>query len=325
MRKIILVRSPVDLIGQGMAGYGWQHIDFSSYSSFQELMKDVKARGINVGRQKNQMSRFFNASDGDIVVVPVHRAIVTGIVRKGKSYQPKGGYGANRILVDYFVDENGKAVTIPRAKLTQGLESRLKIRMSVASLNEFSDEIETYIQQLEESNTVCFDSLFQQEQDKQIASFKEQLLGKIRKGSTNLKSGGYGLEVLVKELMEIEGYTAHICAKNKTSDISDVDIEASRTDPVSSNRVFIQVKHHDGVTNDKGIRQLAAVEEDEHVDKWLITSGVVSESTRLKANEANVSIMEGEQLVEWIYSRIDELSRTTKEQLRIGILPQVID
>lgn len=150
------------------------------------------------------------------------------------------------------------------------------------------------------------------------------MLSRLRSGSTTLKSGGYGLEVLIKELMELEGYSAHIVAKNKTSDISDVDIEASRADPVSSNRVFIQAKHHRGETSDWGIRQLSAIEEDEHIDKWLITTAFVSSQTLELAQDKNVSVMDGEKLVDWIYDRINELSPSTKEQLGVGILPQVI-
>lgn len=324
MDNIILVRSPSALISVDQAGYGWERIEMSAFKSFKELMADVESKNINLGRHKNQISRFFHAKPGDIVIVPVYRAIVIGVVREGKAFDGNGGYGANRINVDYFKDEKGNAIKIPRSKLSQGLESRLKIRMSIASLNEFHDEIDKYIVQLKENNQVCFDSIFQQQKDKYIADFKETLLSNLRNGITSLKSGGYGVEKLVKELMEIEGYTAHIVAKNKTSDISDVDIEASRTDPVSSNRVFIQVKHHKGETGDWGIRQLAAIDDDEHVDKWLITTANVTDNTLSFAKDENVSVKDGEALVDWIYDRIDQLSPSTKEQLGIGILPLVI-
>ncbi|MEF1163708.1 hypothetical protein QTO13_20900 [Vibrio parahaemolyticus] len=142
MSKIILVRSPSELISKNLAGYGWDCIEMSSFSNFEDLMKYVEGEQINIGRQRNQISRFFHAKPGDIVVVPVHRAIVIGIVRGGKSYDENGGYGANRINVDYFKNEHGEPIKIPRAKLSQRLESRLKIRMTIASLNEFADEIE---------------------------------------------------------------------------------------------------------------------------------------------------------------------------------------
>ncbi|WP_206360566.1 MULTISPECIES: hypothetical protein [unclassified Vibrio] len=42
------------------------------------------------------------------------------------------------------------------------------------------------------------------------------------------------------------------------------------------------------------------------------------------AKRENVSVMDGEKLVDWIYDRVDELSPSTKEQLGIGVMPQVI-
>ncbi|EDQ02027.1 restriction endonuclease [Shewanella benthica] len=324
MTNIVLVRSPHELVAQNFAGYGWEYIDFSSFVTFSNLMEHVTGQGIDTGRRRNQMSRFFHIKEGDIVVVPVHRAIVIGVATGEKGYQHEGGYGSNRVVVNYFTDEQGEAITIPRAKLTQGLESRLKIRMTVISLNEFEEEITTYVDQLLENNKVCFDSLFQQKRDLAVSVFKEQLLSNLRTGATTLKSGGYGLEELIKELMEIEGYTASIAAKNSTSDISDVDIIASRIDPVSNNRVYIQAKHHSGITSDWGIKQLAAIEEDEHIDKWLITTGCVSEDTKEIAKQENISIMEGGALVDWIYSRVNDLLPATKEQLGVGLLPQII-
>ena len=66
------------------------------------------------------------------------------------------------------------------------------------------------------------------------------------------------------------------------------------------------------------------IEEDEHVDKWLITTATVSDDTLELAKRENVSVMDGKKLVDWIYDRINELSPSTKEQLGVGILPQII-
>ncbi|WBA13858.1 restriction endonuclease [Salinivibrio proteolyticus] len=324
MSQIILVRSPEELISESLAGYGWGCIDMSSFSEFSDLMQYVEDENIDIGRQRNQIYRFFHAKPGDVVVVPISRAIVIGVVREGKVHKENGGYGSNCINVDYFKDENGEPIKIPRAQLSERLESRLKIRMTIAPLNEFADEIDEYVRELKDNKKVCFDSIFQQKKDAQVAEFKRGLLSRLRNGETTLESGGYGLEKLVKELMELEGYSAQIAAKNKTSDISDVDIEASRTDPVSSNRVFIQVKHHRGETDGLGIRQLAAIDEDEHVDKWLITTADVADETLEFATTASVSVMDGSKLVDWIYDRIDELSVSSKERLGIGVLPQII-
>jgi restriction system protein len=326
MSKILLVRSPEPLTKLNLAGYGWGEINFSQFSQFSELLSYVEEQEIKIGRHKNQMSRFFNIEEGDIVVVPVYRAIIIGIAQGDKSYGEGIEYGNNRISVNYFKDVDGNIVKIPRSKLKQQLQSRLKIRMTITSLNEFREDISSYVGQLKDNNQVCFDSEFQRKKDEIEASFKEKLLRNLCSGNTFLESGGYGLEKLVLELITLEGYSASISAKNQFSDKADIDIEASRTDPVSSNKVFIQVKHHSGNTNKWGIEQLVAVGEDEHVDKWLITTGDLPLSVQdfAKQDDVNVNLMDGSKLVDWIYDRIHQLSPATKEKLGISFIPQLI-
>jgi restriction system protein len=69
---------------------------------------------------------------------------------------------------------------------------------------------------------------------------------------------------------------------------------------------------------------LIAIEEEEHHDKWLITTGDVSEDDKEFAQGNNVKIMEGNELIEWIYKRISRLSDYTKEVLRISVVPQIL-
>jgi restriction system protein len=326
MSKVLLVRSPEPLTKLNLAGYGWGEINFSEFSQFNELLSYVEEQEIEIGRHKNQMSRFFNIEEGDVLVVPVYRAIIIGIAQGDKSYGEGVKYGNNRISVNYFKDVDGDAIKIPRANLKGQLQSRLKIRMTVTSLNEFSAEILSYVKQLKDDNQVCFDSKFQQEKDKVIATFKRDLLTNLRTNNTFLEGGGYGLEKLVLELITLEGYSAGISAKNQFPDKADIDIEASRTDPVSSNKVFIQVKHHTGNTSKWGIEQLVAVGEDEHVDKWLVTTGNLSLKVQefAKQEDVNVKLMDGPILVDWIYDRIHQLSPATKEKLGISFIPQLI-
>lgn len=324
MSKIILVRSPEQLIKQNLVGYGWKSINFSSFDNFSSLLEFVKNEKIKIGRQRKQMERFFQLISGDIVVVPTYRAIVIGTIVGEKSHADGIDFGHNRISIKYFSDEYGNAIKIPRDKLTQGLQSRLKIRMTVASLAEFSNEVMPYISMLKKNKKFDLGSVFKQKEDSACEVFKKSLLANLINGDTFLKSGGYGFEKLIKEMMEIEGYTAKIDAKNKTSDISDVDITAIRNDPLSSNRVLIQAKHHKGVTSAWGIKQLIAVEDDEHHDKWLITTGEVAAETKKFAEDNVINVMNGKQFIDWVYSRVEQLSPLTKESLGISIMPQII-
>lgn len=322
--NIMLVRSPAELINDNLAGYGWGQVNFSKFNSINAICDHLKSEGISIGRHRNQMKRFFELQQGDIVIIPVHRAIVIGKVRGKKSYGKGIAYGENRVSVDYFKNEQGSAVKIPRSILSEGLESRLKIRMSIASLNAFRDQIAEYIHKLENNKAVCANGLFQEKKDASVESFKEQLLANLVNGETRLKGGGYGLEQLVKDLLEIEGYTAQIEAKNQSSDKYDTDITATRSDPVSTNSVSIQVKHHKGITSDWAVKQLMGKAEDGHHDKWVITTGNVDDKTKKLASENDIKIMEGKELVSWIYSRIEQLSPKFKEQLGISIMPQII-
>ncbi|NMP30660.1 restriction endonuclease [Thalassotalea sp. M1531] len=325
MGNILLVRGPENLLKAGIAGYGWSQINLSSFESFSVVDQFIKEKEIDIGRQRNQIKRFYDIKGGDIIVVPVSRAIVIGIAKGEKSYAQSPWNGANRVSVEFFKNEIGDVIRIPRYKLSEGVQSRLKIRMTVANLNEFSDEFEGYIESLQNDNSICFDSIFQQKVDREIESLKEELLSRIVSGKTTLESGGYGLEKLIAELMEIEGYEASIEAKNKTHDDSDVDIIATKADTLSSSKVYIQCKHHSGVTSRWGVKQLALLEESSlHVDMWLITTGSVSEDTKTYAAQNNIGVMEGVDLISWIFSHIHELSPGTKEKLGLSIMPKLI-
>ena len=151
--KVYLVRSPGKLIAENLAGYGWPQVDFSSAEDTDDLMKLFADKGINPGRQRNQIKRFFSIKEGDIVVVPLHRAAAFGIATGKRSYAKGISYGENRIGVEYFRHEDGAVVRVPRIKLPEALSKRLKIRMAVASLDEFKDDISRIINQINSANS----------------------------------------------------------------------------------------------------------------------------------------------------------------------------
>lgn len=63
-------------------GVGWGRADFSQHASAEEVLKTLK----DVGRNSNSIRYFFNLSVGDIVVVPLYRAIAIGIVSGNKRF-----------------------------------------------------------------------------------------------------------------------------------------------------------------------------------------------------------------------------------------------
>ncbi|AUJ69567.1 restriction endonuclease [Pseudoalteromonas sp. NC201] len=326
MKNIILVRGPEYLAEQALVGYGWREINLSKFNSFFEIDEFIKERGIDVGRQRNQIKRFFEISAGDIVVVPINRAVLIGVAVGEKSFAETPWNGANRVAVNFFKKSNGNLVKIPRYQLTEGLQSRLKIRMSIANLNEFKEEIAGYIEKLQQNLEIKFDSEFQTRVEIELKHIERSLLDRLITGQSRLESGGYGLEKLIAELLEIEGYRTHIMSKSQTNDHSDIDIRAEKSDDFSgTNIVYVQCKHHSGTTSNWGVDQLIEFEKEApNVSLWLITTGVVSDEVKEYASEHGVSVMEGEALAAKIISQVDKLSVSTKEKLGLSVLPKLL-
>lgn len=325
MKNYYLLRSPEKIFEEGYVGYGWNSFNFMNYSDSNLLLKDMKSK-TDIGRQANQIKRFFEIKEGDILILPIYQAIYVAVASSERRYQPEVKYGGNQVKVQ-FLQKNGKKIRIPRSSLTTAFSSRLKVRMTSTSLEDFAEEIETLWQQVSnlDAEELGFTSHVQAVQQEVVESFEKQLLSRLREGKVGLASGGYGLEKLVKELVEIEGYTAKIAAKNRTNDDSDIDVIAERNDELTSNRVYIQVKHHDGFSSEHGINQLIQIDDEEtSLTKVFITTGDVEDKVRQKAEANNVVCKDGQQFIAWVINNWKELSTDTKLQLGIVDVPRLI-
>lgn len=325
MSKIVLVRTPRELVKLNQIGYGWKDINFSAYTTDDELLK-VGFKGKSIGRKTNQIKTFFNLKARDCVVVPVSGAIAIAEVIGNKSYVNPSPFkfAENRIEVKYLSDKNGN-VFIPRKSLSTALQTRLKIQMAIARLDGFSGDIEKLKAGLDsgELHTIRTEVVFEIERQKGI--FTEELLKRLQSGKVGIQAGGYGLEKLIKELLQIEGYEATIQAKNQTSGIADIDIKATKQNNVTGKeeKLLIQVKHHNGTTSTTGVKQLIA--STETGDKILITTADSLDSVASKLAEDNsIIVRNGVELVDWIYENIELLSNETREQLGIAIVPVLI-
>ncbi|MCK7545574.1 restriction endonuclease [Marinobacter bryozoorum] len=322
--KIYLVRSPSKLITDNLAGYGWPQVNFSQAQDAVGLMALFADKGINPGRQRNQIKRFFSIQEGDLVVVPLHRAAAFGIATGKRSYATGVGYGENRIGVEYFRHEDGSVVRVPRSELPEALSTRLKIRMSVVSLDEFKDDITRIINQIQDKGAASFDSHIQQLEADALTTLREQLLNNLRSGKTTLESGGIGLEKLVAELLRTEGYAAKILAKTAFEGNADADIEAFREDRFTSNKLLIQVKHHTGNTGHHALRQLQLLDKEDDVQRWLITTGDVQQEMVEEAEGQGIGVMDGDRFVEWVVERADQLSQRTLNRLGLSTTPSLL-
>lgn len=307
-----MVRSPKSLINENKIGYGWKHINFSAHNEDKGVIKEIIEKNGTIGRMKNQVKSFFNLKENDIVIVPVGKSIVIGVVDGQKKYDPefKGGYGANQININFF-KKDGKIVKVPRVTLKQNLESRLRLRTTIGDLTKFGHEIEYLIDNITNLGIFKVEDSFLQEKENYEQKFKIELLKALQTGHTRLKAGGRGLEELIKELLKIQGYSqVDILDKKNGEGIADIDIQATSESNPFLKAVLIQVKHHNGLTSSHAVKQLIAYEQEIGIDfyKWVITTGNISENTKLLAEKNLINIMEGHELVDWIYANLGILN-----------------
>ncbi|MFK0574030.1 restriction endonuclease [Endozoicomonas sp.] len=329
----VLVRSPKELIKNSEIGYGWRHVDFSKYTSFNELINDgFKKQGHDFGRKKNQIRRYFNLTKNDVVIIPTAGAIAIAKVEGTKSFNDNSGirHSQNQVKVNFLKDDKGNSF-IPRKILSTQFQSRLKIRMAIADLNDFSEEIEKHVLSLNQGMIHTWKAEIEDIEERKEKEFKSELLSRLQNGEKiALSAGGYGLEKLVVEILKINNYEARIQAKNQSSGIDDIDIIAKKYNFLTgdSECLYIQVKHHTGTTSSKGLKQLTAYDtsNDDFTTyrKILISTAKFNEDLKNKAEAEGVVTIEGSDFVNLIYDNIDKLSQTTKESLGIIISPQLI-
>lgn len=325
---ILFHRSPIHLIQEGYIDYGWGNFDFTQYQTIDELLAGFKNKYPESNRHHNMIRRFFNLKFGDIVIVPVYKAIVLGEVIGDKRYNKDVAYGENQIKVNFF-KRDGKIVKIYNSQLSTALQARLRVRQTNISLGQdFGEEIHDIVQGLKDKGFYENNKLSIQE-SKENELFKANLLKNIQTNKTWIKAGGRGLEELIRELFKIEGYTAEIKAKNQSSGIDDIDIVAFRDDKFFSDKLVVQVKHHQGVTDSFGVKQLNEYQDENNevvLKKLLVTTAnSVSKSAEQIANENDIRIMLGQELVEWIFENLPKLSQATKEKLGIFERYQLVE
>lgn len=310
---------------------GWSDVDFTQFSDIAKLKEKVcevyysNCEKRVIGRPMGQIERFKQIRSGDYIVVPCGSYIALAEAGEKEIYSVEAIEQdlANQRSVSYR-RQDGKPVLIARDELSEGLQRRLRVRgNAVADLFEFGDELEKIFNCGSYSYSQEMQNLEQQE----MKTLKAKLLENIRNGKTHLQTGGIGLERLVRELMECEGYNAEVLAKNKFSGIADADIRAIKEDSFMSKKIFVQVKHHIDYSDDQGIQQVRAVldrEEYGEYEGYFITSASVSKEVKASAEEQNIEVMDGEELVELIVNNLNGLSEETKRKLGICVIPRVI-
>lgn len=312
---------------------GWSDVDFSAFSSSQELRDSVyknyyeKSNTVQqvISKKLNMVECFKNMKKGDYIIVPLPYHIALAEVNEQEFYSIEAHERdlANQRRVTYRY-EDGKLLKIPRNELSEGLQRRLRVRGNiVANLFEFKDEIEKVFSK----KSYSYSQEMQDVEQEEIRKLKDVLLENIQNGKTNLQTGGIGLENLVCELMQCEGYKADVLPKNKFTGKADADIRAIKEDPFMSKKIFVQVKHHSGNSGKQGIQQIINVlaqKDYEGYEGYFITSALLDDDAQSLAEESGIGVMTGNELVELIVNNLDKLSETTKRSLGICAIPRVL-
>jgi restriction system protein len=231
---------------------------------------------------------------------------------------------SNQRRVDYL-RVKGSVVFVPRYELSEGLQRRLRVRgTTVSDLYEFGEEIET----LFDKENFGWLSRFEKAQKDLISAFKTKLLQNLREGNTNLEAGGVGLEYLVRELLEIEGYQAQVLSKRAFSEFADADIRASRADRFGEINLLVQVKHHTGITDTWGAKQLAEIHRQQPT-KYpdyklvLVSTAEASDELREMCEKQDIILFTGSDLASWIFEAIPKLDPKTRIKLGMSNVPKL--
>ena len=315
---------------------GWSEIDFSNFlkTDVDKIKKEVKKVYYSskdwhpplVGKKLNEVKRFHTIKKGDFIIIPYWNSIRLAIAKDEHIYSDKA-YEldlANQIKVDYLLIKDDFK-TIPRNSLSEGLQRRLRVRGStVSDLYEFRDEIE----QIFEKDNYSWTSTYKEKENDLISLLKSKLFNNIQNGTTNLTTGGIGLEHLVKELFQCENYHANVLAKTAFPEYGDADVLAVKSDKFQETKILIQVKHHSGYTDNWGLEQLKKIKELSAYEDYkfvLATSAKISDKIKENANTFDIATIDGIELIDWIFENIDNLNVGTKTKLGISSVPQIIE
>ena len=319
-----------------VVGVGWSEVNFSNFKKSQvdELRQNVKSvyyskskqHPQSVGKKLNEVKRFHNINEGDYLIVPFLNSIRLAIAKDKKLYD-KTAYEldlANQIRVNYLMNDKDFK-TIPRDALSEGLQRRLRVRGStVSNLYEFKDEIEKIFNK----DNYSWTSDYEEKENLEIEKLKKKLLKNIRNGLTNLKTGGIGLEKLVKELFECEEYNANILAKSHFESYGDADVYAVKSDKFQETKILVQAKHHSGYTDNWGLNQLKIIQENSEYQDFtfvLLTTANIGKKVNEEANQLDIITMDGNDLVDWIFEHLDDLNSQTKIGLGISSIPRILE
>lgn len=324
-RRYFMVRSKASDVQKDRVAVGWKHVDFSQFDSGTALLRHIREYYGPI-RSARQAQRFFEMREGDVVVSPLPGSIAIGVVASsGCQFDPTGSPAYPNVRRVHFRRQEDQPERISRRLLSNALQTRLRTPgLTISELGDFSRELEAL---LENDHNFSFRNRAEQRNNELADTFRTELLERIQSGQTHLKGGGLGLEQLVRQLLEAQGYQASSLGTRGFDGKADADIEAVKNDSFSSTRLLVQVKHHQGETGCWGIEQLDRIRTDSSYDDCdlvLVSSGSFSETTTAYAGERSIALIDGWRLVEIILENVSALPTDTLHELGISSIPQLL-
>lgn len=342
-RKYLMVRAMSsqqehfdEFFKNGVVAIGWKNVKFIEFEKKETLREKVKEvyfpqkNGPKVGMKLNECMRFKGIEKGDYIIIPYYSGIALAVAQGEEWYSESADKLdlCNQHRVEY-IRKNGDILSVSRKCLSEGLQRRLRVPgVTVADLTQFSDEIDKLFAKPEEYS---YSNETKKHVDEMQEKFCKDLLFNIQNGKTNLRTGGEGMEHLIKELFECQGYDARVLKKTQFPSGIDADIKAWRDDDFLSTKIYAQVKHHTGYSSRYGIDQIIKAvehEEEKNGENYIgifVTSADVSESDKEYAEEHNIKVIDGRQLVKMILTNLGRLKRETVIALGIVPVPSVFE
>lgn len=291
---------------ENVVGIGWTYADqLFDIEDWEEFKNEVRSKypdlyGSNeraLGNACGSMWRFIHdMGKGDLIVIPLHGMYrVAELLDDHAFYFEKGG------KEDYAWRRNAKWLDgknpIPRSHASGFLQARMRCQQTCVSASDLLEDIKSSLGRSEP------------------ISFKQNVLDEVRpKVATHLHKSltPTNLETLLTEMFKRKGFKAMRLPTRQNMD-GDIDVRIELSlgleVPIRPLHVGIQVKQHQGVTDEYAVRQVKTRLESGDIDRGVVVTNAdsFSEIAQKLAQEMDIDLIAKNDLVEWIISSIGVL------------------
>ena len=351
-RKYWIVKNTVDTtkyVKNGYAAIGWSNCEFD-FNKPEDTLNMVELEYPSLsGQSRGYIKRFLSIKEGDIVIVPCYKGFymgkATGEYRYLKDWISDDR--ANAVVVDFEKNGDGEPHVYPREGINTALSTKIGSRHLLLEI--YDDYLKLEVESiLKQEKNESIENRIRNIENKEL----DLLRRKIRDALKNYQqlyfaSKGKGFEEFISVLFRLEGYETHILSKTVGgSDAADADVIAIRKSTLSPKLhevLYIQAKHHMGVTGTWGYEQIKSFkskkqkeadgnegiiivydEQGNPIDieisqiKYVLISSAEFDSNAYSDTDKDVILIDGEDLSGMIIGHIDELD--SSELSKLGLI-----